>query len=65
MYKVSLPSLLLFLSILTVCASRCEVYVHLPYSATGAKVVTVARWSPDNGLTLSRGSQLFQEKYEK
>ncbi|XP_071535572.1 ionotropic receptor 21a-like [Panulirus ornatus] len=42
---------------------RCVVYCHIPYSPRGAETVTVASWSPDQGLTISPQQNLFPEKF--
>ncbi|KAG7162395.1 putative variant ionotropic glutamate receptor-like 6, partial [Homarus americanus] len=42
---------------------RCGVYLHLPYSPRGAKVVQVAQWSPLQGLVYTISLPLFPEKF--
>lgn len=44
---------------------RWHVFVHLPYSPVGPKVVKIASWSPDGGLSLHSNNPLYPDKYSK
>ncbi|KAG7162440.1 putative variant ionotropic glutamate receptor-like 8 [Homarus americanus] len=44
---------------------RCGVYVYLPYSPRGAKVVEVAYWTFPQGLVYIASLPLFPEKFSK
>ncbi|KAK4300810.1 hypothetical protein Pmani_027012 [Petrolisthes manimaculis] len=46
-----------------VCVCRWQVFVHLPYSPVGPKVVRVASWTHNEGLTFHSNTQLFPNKF--
>ncbi|XP_071524147.1 glutamate receptor ionotropic, delta-2-like [Panulirus ornatus] len=44
-------------------ASRCRMYVHLPYSQQGTPPLQVASWTPHRGLVLTTHLPLFPDKF--
>ncbi|XP_047487061.1 ionotropic receptor 21a-like [Penaeus chinensis] len=43
--------------------ARGSLYVHLPYSAHGEKMVRLGQWTRKEGITLLAGASLFPQKY--
>ncbi|XP_045601688.1 probable glutamate receptor [Procambarus clarkii] len=46
-------------------SSRCEMYVHLPYSARDEQPLQVATWSTHHGLALNTRLPLYPDKFSR